>query len=135
MKKQSKKNFVQLLSPEPSADLFDRIWRRIHREKDFLILRRRVVVFSVGLMGSTLALVPTTRLMQSELAGSGLMTMLSLFFSDLDIVMLYWQSFALAILESLPIVSLLVFFSLVFISLGLLKFLSGDAKKILVLAK
>lgn len=126
------KDYQQLIkhlkSPEPAADLFSRIMRRIHSEKKILNLKRRVIFFSFGLIISLLVLVPAFKMVRAEFIESGFIDFFSLLFSDFGAVLTCWQSFVLTLLESLPVMSAVVFLLVIFLFLESLKFLVRDMK-------
>lgn len=130
IRKDYEKLFSRLKSPEPPEEIFDKIMHRIHRQERFLALRRRIIVFSLGLVGSLAAFIPAFSLMQQSLAESGFTQFSSLIFSDFGIVLTYWQNFALTLLESLPVLSIVAFLATIFIFLESLKFLVRDTKAI-----
>jgi hypothetical protein len=130
MLKKYERLFAYLKTPEPPAGLFDRIMRRIKDEQRLLIVRQRLIVFSIALLASLAALVPTFRTAQAGLTESGFITFFSLLLSDSGVVITYWQSFVLALLESLPAVSLALFLATIFVLLGSVKFLVQDIKTI-----
>ncbi len=107
--------------------LFDKIMRRIDKEERLLILRR-LAFFSVALLASITALVPSFRALQTGLAASGSLEFFSLLFSDLNLVAVYWRSFLMALLETLPMASLALFLATIFIFLGSLKNITRDVK-------
>lgn len=125
MSKNYQKKFI---SPEPPAGLLEKIIYRIHEERRLLNFKRRIIFFSVGLIGSIVALIPSFRALKGGLVESGFIKFLSLLFSDFGVVMTCWQNFALALLESLPTINIIVFLVVIFIFFGSLKFLVRDIK-------
>jgi hypothetical protein len=111
--------------------LFEKIICRIQKEKRMLNLKRRLAFFSVGLLGSITAFIPTFHLVQHGLAESGFIKFFSLLFSDIRTVMSYWQNFVFALLESLPIVSIAALLATIFVFLESVKFLVQDIRVIL----
>jgi len=57
----------------------------------------------------------------------------SLIFSDFGIATHYWQNFAMALLERLPAISLVLFLSCLLVFVGLLRHLLRDIKLILII--
>lgn len=115
---------------EPPAGLFGRIMCRIEKEKKLITLRRRIIIFSVGLVGSAIAFIPALKLMRADLADSGFMTFFSLFFSDTKVVMTYWQNFGQSLLETLPVTGLAAVLLSIVVFLESLKLLAKDIKNI-----
>lgn len=109
-------------------ELFLRIMNRIHKEQRLLVIKRRIAVFSVILVGCVIALLPAFNMVKIALAESGFMQFLSLLFSDFGVVASYWQSFALTLLESLPILSLTIFLAVILGFLESAKYLTKDIK-------
>ncbi|MFA5021238.1 MAG: hypothetical protein WC517_04240 [Patescibacteria group bacterium] len=108
-------------------DLFNRIMARIEREK-IKTARRKAVFFAGTFLISVLASWPSFNLLRADLAASGFLDYLSLVFSDFGIVAVYWQSFSLALLETLPLISVIISLTLVWIMLESLKLLVRDFK-------
>ncbi len=130
MRKDYEKLFTHLESLEPPEGLFNRVMNRIKKEKQILILKRRLMVFSVGLAASVAIFIPVFKWAQADLYESGFLQFFSLVFSDFGIVVAYWQNFAMSLLETVPAVSLAILFATVFIFLELLKFWARDMKLI-----
>jgi hypothetical protein len=125
--KQSNKSTSKRL-PNPSADLFVKIMNRIDVERRRISIRRRFTIFSVGLIGSLIALTPVFKMMQKGFVESGFTKFFSLIFSDSAAILSYWHEFILILLESLPVVSILAFLAIILVFLGSLKFVIQDAK-------
>jgi len=104
---------------------------RIHREKQLLTVRRRIFIFSFIFIVSIIAIIPVFHGLEKAISDSGFLQFLSLIFSDFKIVMTYWQSFALSLLESLPVLNLALFLVVVLAFLESIKFLVKDIKIIL----
>ena len=108
--------------------ILERIMVRIKAEQRFLTFKRRLAIFSVGLVGSGIAFVPVFRMVRVSFAESGFLQFFSLLFSDFGIVAAYWQSFTMSLLESLPVMSLAIFLAVILIFLESLRFLARDIK-------
>lgn len=130
MRKGYRKLFTHLVFPEPPDGLFEKIMRRIREEQRFLVLKRRFVIFSIGLAGSTAVFSFAFRIVQADIYESGFLHFLFLLFSDFEIVITYWKSFTMSLLETIPIMSLAIFFITVFVFLVSLKFWARDLKLI-----
>lgn len=128
MRQDYEKLFTFLPAPDPSGELYQKIILRLRREEKFLSLRKRMIIFSFGLIGSVIAFLPAWQWLKTGLVESGFTQFLSLFFSDTGIIAAYWQNFALTLLESLPVMSLAVFLTIAFIFLNSLKSLYKDVK-------
>ncbi len=112
--------------------IFKRITARIRAEEQFIHFKRRMVrrlvIFSFGTVGSAAAFIPVLKMAYSDFAESGFLQFFSLLFSDFGTVAVYWQSFTVSLLETLPAVSLAIFLAVIFVFLGSLKFLADDIK-------
>lgn len=115
---------------EPPADLFNKIMRRLNKEEQLLILKRRVFGFSVGVLIAMGLSVYSFHLMQNILAVSGFKAYFSLIFSDTLIVLNYWQSFLTSLLESFPAMETAVFLAAIAIGSELFKKLLKEIKNI-----
>ena len=116
---------------EPSEELFGKIMQRIREEQHRLILKRRIAIFSIGLVGSAMAFIPTLRMVATGLVESGFSEFVSLLFSDLGTVLSNWQNFLFALMESFPVISIAAFLTTIFVFLQSLKFLARDTKFVL----
>jgi len=130
MSENCEKFAVDFNPPEPPEDLFDKIMCRIDREKKMLTARRRIIIFSVGLIGSMIAFVPALGAVRADLAKSGFATFFSLIFSDTEIVLAYWQNFVQSLLETLPVMGVVTLLAIAVIFLESLKLLTKDIKNI-----
>lgn len=127
MRKDLEKLFGILKAPEPQPHLFNKVMKRIAREERLSAVRHafgNLVFFAVSFVGSVSVLLPTFRMLRADVAQSGFFEFFSLMFSDLGSVADYWQSFGLALLESLPAASIALFLASVFVLLGSFKFLA-----------
>jgi hypothetical protein len=122
------KLFSYISTQEPSQELLGKIMSRIEGERKMVAIKRKIIVFSVGLAGSILALVPAFKMVWDGISSSGFAQFLSLLFTDSEVVMAYWQSFAMTLLESLPMFSIILFLVIVFTLLGSARFLSKNIK-------
>lgn len=110
------KLFAYLDSPEVPQGLFERIMIKIYKEEQLRLIKKQLVIFSLGLIVFLVSWAPFTLIFWQEFIQSGFPQFLSLAFSDFSLVVVYWQSFGLAILESLPVtmITLFLFAFLVF---------------------
>jgi len=128
MRKEYEKLFSHFTTIEPSEGLLDKIMERIKREKRLLAVKRRLVLFSLSLIASAVAFTPVFNLVQTDLSESGFLQFLSLAFSDFGIVVTYWQTFIMSLLETIPAISLAIFLGVVLTFLESLKLLARDIK-------
>jgi hypothetical protein len=127
MNKKLDKLFSNLEVFEPEANLYNKILLNINR-KQRAFVRRRFFVFLFLFLGSMIALVPTIKLLYTDFLQSGFIQFFSLIFSDSQAISIYWKNFVLVLLESLPIISTIMFFGIIFVLLESLRFLSHDIK-------
>ncbi len=109
-------------SPKPPKQLFERIITRLKMEKKLAVSRRRMLYFVFILAGTFAGFIVTCAALQNILVQSELLKILSLVFSDPKVVLANWQDFGLFVLESLPAISLAIFFVALFVLLGSLKY-------------
>ncbi len=91
---------------QPSTDLYDRVINRINREEKLMILRKKLILESFGLVLSFLIFISLSIKLLSDIAKSGLTQFLSLLFTDFAIVMANVGNYVLSLLESTPALSL-----------------------------
>ena len=97
---------INTMQQMPPADLYGRIINRINHEEKLMILKRRLILRSSGLLLSIFAFIPLVIKLLADITKSGLMQFLSLLFSDFGIVMSDLGDYALSLLESTPVLSL-----------------------------
>lgn len=131
IRKDYEKLFSHLEPPALPEDLFARILLRIRREQHFRALKWRFGFFALMLVGTATAAIPAFRSAQSSFAESGSMQFLSLLFSDFGTVAAYWQNFSLALLESLPVMSVAILLAVILGFFQSLRFVARDFKVVL----
>lgn len=94
---------------QPKVDLYDRIINQINREERLMILKRRLILRSSGLLLSIFAFIPLTFKLLSDIAQSGFSQFFSLLFSDFNIIMANIGDYVLSLLELMPALSLSLF--------------------------
>jgi len=119
---------------EPPIGLFEKIINRIQREKRLFTIRQRIFIFSAGLLGSLTAFLPVYQIVKAEFIQSGFFQFFSLIFSDFSVVIVYWQSFTLTLIESLPVMSLLAFLVVLFVLFESAKHLTRNIRSVLALS-
>lgn len=105
-----KKLFSKFIVPEPKGDLLFKIMKRVEREK---IRRLKFGLFFYSLITiiSAVIFVWSFRWTGESLIKSGFGQFFSLLFSDFSVVKIYWQNFALALLEAMPLTGLIFILS------------------------
>lgn len=122
----SKNDFEENNLPQ---GLFEMILMQIRHER-LMRIKRQLVVIWLSLIITLGAAIPLFRSMEASFVESGSIQMISLIFSDFGIMMADWQNFCVAILESLPIMSIAVFLGTVLGTMYLLAFLSYNLERI-----
>ena len=130
MREDYERLFNHLQSPELPGGLLAKIIYRINEERRFLTIRRRIFLFSIGLVGSLVAFIPAFKMAKSGLIESGFTQFFSLLFSDAGIVIANWQSYSYSLLETLPVLGLMALLATVLVFLESLKLLSKDIRDI-----
>jgi len=118
------------LTIEPPAGLLEKILFRIKKEQRFLAIRQGIIFF-VFLACSVVLFWPALIMLLSDISKSGFIYFFSLLFSDFSIVLTFWQSFIMTLLETLPAVSIAIFLAVVVIFLQSVKILAKDIKTII----
>jgi len=131
IRKDYEKLFSRLESQEPPAELFDKIISRIEKEKRFAAVRRRIFIFSFGMIASLAASFFAFQAMRAAFIESGFIEFFSLIFSDSGVILAYWQNFLLTLMESLPVMSTAAMLGAILAFLGSLRYLAREIKIIL----
>jgi ABC-type phosphate/phosphonate transport system permease subunit len=126
MRKDYEKLFTYLATPIVPAGLFDKVMGRIDGAKRLRNLRRRLAFFLVLLSLSLIGFVLAVWSTQSALVQSGFLEFFSLLFSDLGVVLTYWQTYLFSLLEALPVISLIACLATLFALLESLKLIARD---------
>ncbi len=129
MRKDYEKLFARLPPPELPARLFDKIIARIQEEERLVSLKKQFFAFSSFAAISLTLFVPVFKSFQAEFAHSGFSQFFSLIFSDLNLIMVNWQDFYLALLESLPILPVLGLLTITFVFLWSLRYIALTVHK------
>jgi len=130
MSKDYEQLFSYLQLSEPPAGLFNKIIARLIKEDRLLIFKKRLVLYSATILASLGAFIPAIYAFRAEFTQSDFSQFLSLIFSDLGAVRANWQDFGLALLESLPAMSLTMLLASLFLLLWLFKNLAQTKQSI-----
>jgi hypothetical protein len=109
MEKDNKKFFNRLQNLEPRPELFDRIILAIKREQELQRIKKLqfgflfLSIFSISIMSFS------WKMLINQMINSGIFYFVSTVVSNLAIFLNFWQDFIFAILESLPIVEIILF--------------------------
>ncbi len=109
MRKDYEKLFTNLEPKEPPVGLFDRIILAIKREQELRHTKRLLFGFLSLLLVSLVATPLSGTMLVNQVESSGISYFISTAISDLGTFFALWQDFSLAIIESLPIRSIMVF--------------------------
>ena len=120
--------FVHLNQIEPPVGLFLRLLNRLGKEKQLRAIRRQLMILTPVLIGAFAALALTFQSVQASFYETGFYQFISLLFSDFSIVVVYWQNFALSLLETLPVTGLIVFLTTLLVFLSALRLFARDIK-------
>jgi len=121
---------MDTLKIEPSKELLPRILKRIHKEERVLVLKK-IIISSAVFLGSLAGLIPSVKILLSDFSRSGFLSFFSLMFSDFSTIAKYWQSFAMILLETLPVISLALFLAVLLTFLQSIKFLTKEVRTII----
>jgi hypothetical protein len=95
------------LSAMPEG-LVDGVLERIRIEEEYLKFRKAALFVLCGLCVSLLGLIWSLGHLIDGMARSGFSSIASLAYSDTSVVMQHWQDFAYSLLESLPVISMII---------------------------
>lgn len=132
--KNYKELFASLESPHPAPDFLSRVMKKIE-QKERLALKRKLIFHSVFSVLSMAGLVLSWQWLQNNLASTGFWHFFSLLFSDGQVMLAYWQSFVLALIETLPVTALLLLSAAALVCLTFFKHLIKDLKLFLIINK
>ncbi len=125
------KHFISETRPnKPPKRLFWVIIERLKLEKNLKLFKEKFFVFLAILIISVVLVAAAFFIFNSELAESESGSLFSLLFSDTVIVLLYYKYFILAILESMPIVSIIISLTALVLVMISLRFVVGYYDKI-----
>lgn len=100
-------------SLEPPPDLFNRVMRRIEREKQLVVIKRKLIFSLFSFLGTLSIFIPVWKVFHSDIVQSGLGQYLIILFYDFQEVTKILGNYSFSILESLPALSLTVFLSVI----------------------
>lgn len=112
---------------EPPKELLEKVLKRVHKEQRIFVIRK-IVIFSTTLTLSLLAFIPSFNILISDFNKSGFLNFFSLAFSDFSAVAIYWKSFTMILLETLPTLSLALFLAVLLTFLQSIKSLTKNIK-------
>lgn len=101
---------------EPRNELFSVISNRISNERAHIMRRNRVLSYILAI-SSFIASVFMFVYTFGKLSQSGFYTYFSLMFSDMASISIYWKELSITLIESLPVISVLLLLSVFFVFL------------------
>lgn len=118
---QCKSVFLRIRLTEPSETLCERIQVRIHRAR-VMQARRHAAIHGVLVIGCLIMIVPIVTSGLDQAAQSGLYDYVSLVLSDGTYLLANWRQTVLSLLESVPIMS-------VILSMGIVLILANSVRR------
>ena len=115
---------------EPPAGLLGKVMDGIAEERRLIPIKQRIFILSLGLAGAIVCFFPAFKMLKTGFSESGFWQFFSLIFSDAGVVLANWQNYVSSLLETLPVMSLILFLAVIFFVLEFLKLLSRDMKTI-----
>jgi ABC-type multidrug transport system permease subunit len=120
------KHFIPDSAPtKPPKRLFWVVIERLKLEKKLKIFKEKFSIFLAILIISVVLVAAAIFIFNSELAGSESGPLFSLLFSDTIIVLSYYKYFVLAILESMPVLSIIISLTALVLVMISLRFVIG----------
>ena len=109
MGENDKRLFKNLKPVSPPAGLFDKIIFAIKQEEELRRTKRTLFAFAVLLVVSLIATPLSWAMLVSQMQSSGVFYFISTAISDFNTFFALWREFIFAIVESLPIMGIIVF--------------------------
>ena len=109
MRKDYEKLFNYIESQEPPKGLFDKIILAIKKEQELQHTKRLLFGFLLLLAISIISTPFSFILLINQIKSSGVNYFISSAFSNFSVFITFWKEFCLAILESIPIVAVMIF--------------------------
>ena len=118
---------MENISIKTSTDLLEKVLKRVHREERIYAIKR-ITIFSITLTTSIIAFIPSLNILLADFSETGFINFFNLLFSDFSVVLTYWKSFTLVLLETLPALSLALFLAVIVTFLQSIKSLTKNIK-------
>ncbi len=96
--------FSKIEYQDPPAGLESRIIQKISLLRGKSV-RKKLILDYLGLAFSLAGFVYATLIFRSDLLHSSFLSLVSLLFSDISIVLAHWQDFVFSLLETFPVLS------------------------------
>ena len=107
MKPKLSQIFKNMSELEPASKLEFFIMSKIERERKKIIREKKALAWA-GLFGSALAAVYAVLIFGQEIFGSEFWSLASLAFSDVNVVLINLNDYALSLLETLPVINIAI---------------------------
>lgn len=120
---------------KPPKRLFQRIIERLKIEKSLKMLRKKLGFSATVMLISAILTIAAVFVLNSELAESESISLISLLFSDTLAAVAYYNYFILAVLESMPIISIAISLAAIVLAMIFLRLVVAYYGKILSLNK
>jgi len=120
---------------KPPKRLFRVIIKRLKIEKNLKLFKEKFSVFSALLAISIILVAAAILLFNYDLKDSESVSLISLLFLNTRIIIAHFQYFAMAVLESMPIMSIIIFIVSITLVMIFLRFLVQYYDRILTLHK
>ncbi len=120
---------------KPPKRLFGMIIGRLKLEKNLKIFKEKFSVSLAALAVSAVLIAASLIILNLELTESEFASFISMLFSDTLAVIAYYKYFTLAVLESMPVVSITISLAAIILAMASLRFAVGYHDKILALNK
>jgi hypothetical protein len=114
MREQVESLLLRIIKDEPSPRLLGKVLARIEIEKQG-VARTHFLYFMCASLLSFAALIPAFKNVTSALSQSGFPHYFGLILSDMDAVLLSWKEFSLLLVESLPLITILICLTAAFV--------------------
>ncbi|MFA5827540.1 MAG: hypothetical protein WC839_03540 [Candidatus Paceibacterota bacterium] len=106
---------------QENTNLSENIWQAIAKHNKHIIRLKLWTFFFIS-FASLVGIIPAWNALSLDLTHSGLYEYFSLIFSNNGSILLYWKELLFSLAESLPTISIIISFSLIFIFFLSLKY-------------
>lgn len=129
MEKDYKKLFALSEHPQVPTGLQASVLLRIDREAR-RISRIRLALLAPLALASSVSVVVSLQYLAQEIAQSGLVSYLSILFSDSATVFILWKEFSISLAEQVPVFGIIIFMATTLVFVGAVKLLIKNAKTV-----
>ncbi|MFZ2831527.1 MAG: hypothetical protein WAZ40_00005 [Minisyncoccia bacterium] len=129
MERDYKKLFALSEDPQVPTGLQASVLLRIEREAR-RISRIRLALLAPLALASSVSVVVSLQYLAQEIAQSGLVSYLSILFSDSATVFILWKEFSISLAEQVPVFGIIIFMATTLVFVGAVKLLIKNAKTV-----